>query len=265
MSRPPGGDPADLTSWLRTRWLGRSSAYHEVIASTQDEARRLAAEGAPHGFLVWAGAQTAGRGRMARAWQSPAAAGLWFSVVLRPSQHAERIAPLPLVTGAAVGTALDALAPGRIRLKWPNDVLLDGAKVAGILVEGHAVEGVIQHAVVGVGVNLARPAGGFSAEIRDLAAAMADATGEPPGAARTLSAILARLEHGYDELLAAGPSPARARWLGLTDTIGRDVVAHVGGREVHGKAVDLDPGGNLVLLVEGRRLTVSHGEIEHLR
>jgi len=274
---PPGGapgtrlkggaetEPADLSAWLRTRWLGRSRVYHGVTGSTQDEARRLAENGAPHGLLVWAGEQTAGRGRMARGWQSPARAGLWFSVVLRPAQAAERLGSLPLAAGAAVGLALDGLAPGRVRLKWPNDVLLDGRKVAGILVEGHAVDGNIEHAVVGVGVNLARPPQGFDAEIRDTAAAMADATEEPPRAARTLAAILGRLEDAYDELLAAGPAAARARWLTLADTIGREVVAHVGVEELRGTAVDLDPTGNLVILVEGRRRIISYGEIHHLR
>lgn len=258
-------DPADLSAWLRTRWLGRSRVYHEVVGSTQDEARRLARDGAPHGLLVWAGEQTTGRGRMARAWQSPASAGLWFSVVVRPAQAAERLGSLPLAAGAAVGAALHALAPGRVRLKWPNDVLLDGGKVAGILVEGHAVDANIEYAVVGVGVNLARPPKGFDAAIRDTAAAMADATGEPPRATRTLAAILGCLEDEYDELLAAGPAAARARWLALGDTIGREVVAQVGVEQLRGTAVDLDQTGNLVIVVDGRRRIISYGEIRHLR
>jgi len=94
---------------------------------------------------------------------------------------------------------------------------------------------------------------------------MADATEEPPRAARTLAAILGRLEDAYDELLAAGPAAARARWLTLADTIGREVVAHVGVEELRGTAVDLDPTGNLVILVEGRRRIISYGEIHHLR
>ena len=262
---PVDADPGDLAAWLRTRWLGRSSVYHEVVGSTQDEARRLAAEGAPHGLLVWAGEQTAGRGRMARRWQSEAAAGLWFSVVLRPSQPAERLAPLPLAVGAAVGGALDQLAPCHVRLKWPNDVLLDGRKVAGILVEGHAAAGIIDHAVVGVGVNLARPSGGFEAEITETAAALADATGAAPGAARTLATILGEMEGAYDQLLAEGPATARSRWLGLADTIGREVTAQVDGHELKGQAADLDAQGNLVILVDGRPVTISYGEIQHLR
>ena len=202
---------------------------------------------------------------MARQWQSPTATGLWFSVVLRPMVAAERLAPLPLVAGAAVGSALDSIAPGRIRLKWPNDLLLDGRKVAGILVEGHVAERLIEHAVVGVGVNLERPPGGFEPGIRHTAAALADATGERPGTARTLGAILSRLEEGYDELLADGPARARGRWLGLADTIGREVVAHVAGQALRGRAMDLDPAGNLVVLVDGVKRTITYGEIEHLR
>lgn len=265
MSAPPGGDPADLSAWLRTRWLGRSSVYHEVIGSTQDEARRLAAEGAPHGLLVWAGEQTAGRGRQAREWQSAAGAGLWFSVVVRPGLAAERVAPLPLAVGAAVGAALHGMAPGRIALKWPNDVLLDGAKVAGILVEGHAAGGLMDHAVIGVGINLSRPSEGFAAEIASTAAALADATGSPPSPVRTLAAVLGHLESAYEALIADGPASARDQWLDLADTIGRDVVARAGGTEIRGRAIDLDEGGNLVIDVNGEPHVISFGEIEHLR
>jgi BirA family biotin operon repressor/biotin-[acetyl-CoA-carboxylase] ligase len=265
LNHPADGDPADLSAWLRTAWLGRHSSYHDVIDSTQDEARRLAAQGAAHGHLVWAGTQTAGRGRLDRRWDSPVASGLWFSVVLRPGLAVERMGALPLAVGAAVGSSLDTEAPGRVRLKWPNDVLLDGGKLAGILVEGEVTAGVLEHAVAGVGVNLVRPPGGFPESIRSTAAALADATGMEHGRVRILAAILGSVEAAYDELVAHGPGRSRGRWLELSDTIGREVIAHAGGEEVHGRAVDLDNDGNLVLDVGGERRVIGFGEIEHLR
>ena len=261
----PGPEPADLGSWLRTGWLGRHSSYHDVLGSTQDEARQLAAEGAPHGYLVWAGEQTGGRGRMARRWVSPAASGLWFSIVLRPGLPAARMAALPLAVGAAVASALEVEAPGRVRLKWPNDVLLDGGKLGGILVEGQVTEGLLEYAVVGVGINLVRPRGGFETGIRSIATALADATEVTPAPARMLAALLAALEAAYDRLVARGPGAARERWLQLSDTLGRDVVAHAGGEEVVGRAIDLDPDGGLVLETDRGRRVISFGEIEHLR
>lgn len=262
---PSGSEPADLAAWLRTAWLGRHSSYHDVIASTQDEARRLAAEDAPHGYLVWAGEQTGGRGRLQRRWMSPASAGLWFSVVVRPGLEAQRMGALPLAMGAAIATALDAEAPGRVRLKWPNDVLLGGHKLAGILVEGQVSDGILEYAVVGVGVNLVRPQGGFESSIRSTATALSEVTGVATNPVRLLAGLLAALEVAYDELASSGPAAARARWLELSDTVGRAIVARAGGEEIHGLAVDLDREGGLVVETDGGRRVIAFGEIEHLR
>jgi BirA family biotin operon repressor/biotin-[acetyl-CoA-carboxylase] ligase len=257
-------DPADLAPWLRTRWLGRSSTYHAEIDSTQDEARRLASHAGSHGHLVWAGSQRAGRGRMRRHWHSPPGSGLFFSVVLLPRLPAAALGALPLAAGAAVGSALDGLVPGHVRLKWPNDVLLDGGKVAGILVEAQVTDGLVAHAVIGVGINLSRPAGDFDPEIRGRAAALDDVAGAAPPAARILAVVLGALEAGYEELIAEGPGRARRRWLQLADTIGREVTATANGRPLRGRAVDLDEGGNLVLEVEGERVVIAYGEIEQV-
>ena len=257
-------EPGDLGAWLRTERLGRTSSYHETIGSTQDEARRLALGGAPHGHLVWAGAQTAGRGRLARQWHSPAMAGLWFSVILRPQRPAAEVAALPLAVGAAVATVLDREAPGSIGLKWPNDVLLDGRKVAGILVEAHTAAGIVVDAVVGIGINLRRPEGGFPAEIGGLAAALADVAVVPSPVA-LLAAILESLELFYTGLLSGGPAAARTRWLELADTIGREVTAQAAGRTITGTAVDLDDQGNLVVVSGDHREVISYGEIQQLR
>jgi BirA family biotin operon repressor/biotin-[acetyl-CoA-carboxylase] ligase len=263
--RPSSPEPADLGAYLRTAWLGRASAYHQRIGSTQDEARRLALAGAPHGFMVWAAEQTAGRGRLERRWYAPRASGLWFSVIVRPGRAAPALAALPLAVGAAVAGALDQFAPGVVRLKWPNDVLFEGRKLAGILVEGHTAEGVMDHAVVGVGINLRPPPGGFTAEISDRAAALSEATAGALLETAVLAGVLGRLEAAYDELLADGPGLARSRWLALADTIGREVVARAGGVDIRGTAVDLDEAGNLVVAADGELRVVAYGEVEHLR
>ncbi|GAC1330059.1 MAG: hypothetical protein NVSMB17_07030 [Candidatus Dormibacteria bacterium] len=248
----------------RTVHLGRASTYYDSIGSTQDEARSLALGDAAHGHVVWAAEQTAGRGRLARHWYSPSMSGLWFSVVLRPRQPASELGALPMAMGVAVGAALDGVAPGLPRLKWPNDVLLGRRKVAGILVEGHTSGGRLDHAVVGVGINLRRPAEGFPAELQDTAAALADVAAVP-GTAHLLAVVLEAMEAEYEELLVHGPAGARQRWLGLADTIGREVSARIGDEEVTGQAVDLDPTGNLVIDSGGQRRVIAYGEVQQLR
>jgi BirA family biotin operon repressor/biotin-[acetyl-CoA-carboxylase] ligase len=196
---------------------------------------------------------------------SPASAGLWFSVVVRPGLAAQAMAALPLAVGAAVATALDAEAPGRVRLKWPNDVLLDGRKLAGILVEAKVSDAILEYAVAGVGVNLVRPQGGFETSISSTATALSEATAAAPSAVRVLGGLLSALEVAYDELCARGPAAARARWLELSDTLGRVVVARAGGEEIHGRAVDIDRDGGLVVETDGGPRVITYGEIEHLR
>ena len=257
-------DPADLAARLHTTALGRTCSYHDSIASTQDEAWRLARGDAPHGHVVWAGEQTAGRGRLERGWHSPPMSGLWFSVVLRPRRPAPDLAALPLAAGAAVGSALDDYAPARVRLKWPNDVLVDGRKVAGILVEGHVHDGLLDDSVVGVGINLRRPEGGFASDIEQSAAALGDVA-LLPAPSTVLATVLEALEARYEDLLANGPAKARRVWLAMSDTIGREVVAQAGGMTITGTAVDLDEGGNLVVASDGQRHVISYGEIQHLR
>lgn len=161
--------------------LGHRVIALEECASTQQEAQKLAAEGAPHGTVVVARRQTAGKGRSGRQWLSEEG-GLYLSVVLRPKLSPERLPRLTLLAGAGVLDALLTLG-SEVYAKWPNDVLVaadsDGPlgpfrKVCGILVEGVMGPKGIEGAALGVGLNLARPPGGFPEELRTLAGALCD-------------------------------------------------------------------------------------------
>ncbi len=134
----------------------------DSVGSTSDEALRLAREGAPHGTVVTAREQTAGRGRVGRAWASPPG-NLYLSVLLRLDLPVARIAELSFVAALAVAETVDAFVAGRASLKWPNDVLIDGAKVAGILIE--QADGV---AVIGIGVNVAHCPSGLAYPVTSL-------------------------------------------------------------------------------------------------
>ena len=256
----------ELRDRLVTTRLGREASVLDSIASTQDEARRLAAGGAAEGSLVWALEQTHGRGRMDRAWSSPRGSGLWFSLVLRPELPADVMPWLTLAAGVGVATALRRLAGVDIRLKWPNDLLLGRAKLGGILAEAESAEGRIAFVVLGVGVNLRRPPGGFDPAVDPPPAALQDG-GELPGSpAAVLAAVLAELESAYDALAAGGAGDIRRRWLDLSDTVGRHVSAQVAGDSIEGLAVDIAADGALLIeRADGSRVPVSSGEVIHLR
>ena len=253
-----------LAELLTTQRLGRLAHVFESLGSTQDQARSEAQDGAPDGTLVWALEQSAGRGRMDRRWSSRRGTGLWFSVVLRPEGDPSAAALLGLAAGVGVARALQAPTAGAVRLKWPNDVLLQGRKLAGILAEAETHDGLVRFVILGVGVNLDPGPEGFPSEIADRAAALSEAHSGSVDAANLMATLLGEIEKAID-IARSEPEKLRQAWLALSDTIGREVRAELGGESVTGRAVDLDLEGSLVIEAAGGSLSrVRVGEVVHL-
>ena len=177
--------------------LGSPRVHHRVTDSTNQRAKELAAAGAPHGTVVTADEQTAGRGRQGRAWVAPPRSAVLMSVVLRDLD--ERFPLLPLVAAVAVAEACESLAPVRCQIKWPNDVWIERRKVCGILVEGRPAEG---WAVLGIGLNVAPTE--LPPELRDIATSLGLA-GDPvePALAAVVEALAVWLARETDDVLAA--------------------------------------------------------------
>jgi BirA family biotin operon repressor/biotin-[acetyl-CoA-carboxylase] ligase len=253
--------PAVVGPLLATQRCGCEIRYLERVGSTNDEAAAWARAGAPEGAVVLAETQARGRGRLGRAWHSPPGASLYLSVVLRPPRPPHVLPPLTLAAGLAVydTCAYFGLAPD---LKWPNDVLLGGQKVAGILTEMGADAERVHHVVLGLGLNV--NATRFPAELRARATSMRLAAGRdaPPfDRAAVLADLLYRLETRYDEFLAGGPAVVvaafRERWGGR----GRAVRVQSGDAVLRGVAQDVDDGGAL-LVARGRTVErVLAGEV----
>jgi BirA family biotin operon repressor/biotin-[acetyl-CoA-carboxylase] ligase len=234
----------------------------EVTGSTNADLLAEAAAGAPGGRVLVAEAQTAGRGRLGRQWVSPPRASLTFSVLVRPDDlPPPRRAWIPLLAGVAVASALNSSAAVDACLKWPNDVLVGGAKLAGILAEQYR-----DAIVVGVGINV-------TVRRADLPAATATSLLLENAAVtdreRLLAAVLRELEHWY--LAWTGTSDPessglRAEYLRRCVTIGRQVrVEMPGGRTLAGLAADVDAGGRLVVRTASGVTSVSAGDVVHVR
>ncbi len=224
---------------------------HDSLPSTQDEARRLAADGAPEGTVVRAARQTRGRGRAGRAWQDPPG-NLALSVLLRPGRPAGEAAHVGFVAGVALCHALDSLLPGDApepRAKWPNDVLLDEKKVAGVLLEGGR-----DHIILGIGVNVA-------AAPPDLPATALAAHGATAGPGTVAETLLGRLAPWYDRWRREGLAGVRAAWLARAHGLGGPVRAIVDGTARTGTFAGLDADGALLLDADGRRLRVLAGDV----
>lgn len=230
------------------------------VESTQPIAFAIAADGAPDSSVVVADSQAAGRGRRGRTWHDEPGASLLVSIVLRPRLDPARLPTLSLTAGIAVAEALECATGLTPRLKWPNDVLVDGRKIAGILLESRV--GPTPPAVValGIGVNLRQRA--FPLELAERAISVRLANGRDVDRDTLLSELLARLDLWRDRLETGGFAPVRERWCALADTLGRAV--SVDG--IDGVAADLDDDG--ALLVEdahGFRRRVVAGDVVEQR
>lgn len=238
-----------LDSDLALHWQVPRVELYASVGSTSDVARQLAEEGAPAGTVVLADEQRAGRGRGARQWASPAGLGLWVSVIGRGHDSTD-IGMLPLRIGLAIACALDPWSPEPIGLKWPNDLILRGRKLGGILCEaawdGHR----LQHVIVGFGLNLLQTADEFPEEIRESAISLRAALGRPVSrfeiAGRVIAAVRPLLSGGLPE-----PSPDLMEALSA-----RDVLAHrrvevtepeTGRLVLCGLAMGIDASGALLL------------------
>ena len=238
---------------------------YESLGSTSDEAFRLAREGAAHATVVTAREQTAGRGRVGRGWDSPVG-NLYLSVLLRLDLAPGRIAELSFVAALAVAEMVDAFAAGRVSLKWPNDVLIDGAKVAGILVE--QANGAT---VIGIGVNVAHCPSGLAYPVTSLVgASRAPLPQESPLPLRegvgggvadvplVRTTLLAALSRRLDAWLADGFATIRTDWLARAHPTGTPLRAGA----LHGTFATIGPDGTLLLDTPTGRVRIVGGEVQ---
>jgi BirA family transcriptional regulator, biotin operon repressor / biotin---[acetyl-CoA-carboxylase] ligase len=239
-----------LPGWARIEVVDEVGSTNAVVAAR-------AREGAAEGLVVAAEHQTAGQGRLGRVWESPRHAGLTFSVLLRPTGADRRWPWLPLLTGIAVVEGIAAVGGPACALKWPNDVLHDGLKLAGVLAERIDTPGG-PAAIVGVGLNVAQT----SSELPVPTATSLGAAGFPVDRTLLLGSVLDRLHHQYVGWRRGSP---RERYLSLCETVGRQVRVELPGGVLEGTAVDVDGDGALVVSSGGRRTSVTAGDVVHLR
>ena len=240
-----------LSHALTTRRLGRPALIFERVGSTNDLAHEHAVAGAGDGLLILAEEQTAGRGRLDRSWWAPPGACLLMSLLLRPALPLPRAGQLTMCLGLGAAEGIAEVAGVDARLKWPNDLLVGGRKLGGMLAETHAEDGRLRHAVLGLGLNVnvdfARD--GAPADVAALATSLLLETGQAVDRVALLAAILSRAERWYDAALA-GESPGEA-WAARLDTLGRRVRVTLTAGELEGVAVGVSPEGALLVREDG--------------
>jgi BirA family biotin operon repressor/biotin-[acetyl-CoA-carboxylase] ligase len=256
--------PLELRPLLNTHDVGRLIHWFEEIGSTNDRAKELADDGAEHGEVVVAEAQTAGRGRRGRAWASPARRNLYFSVVLRPDLPPARAPELTLVGSIALCDALRqaGVAAG---IKWPNDLLASGKKIGGILTELAAEPDRIEWVVLGAGVNVNTRREDFPEELRAEATSILLERGQAAPRVLFAAACFTALETWLDRHDEEGFGVIREAWRERSVTLGREVLVKVDGRELAGVAEDIDETGALLVRTAAGLERVLSGDVQLLR
>lgn len=252
--------PAEITQDLKARYLRGPIHHFPTVSSTNDLAKDLGRRDAPEGTLVVAEAQSAGRGRLGRGWDSPPGVGLYVSLLLRPPLPPSDLPQITLTAAVSVARVLRrvaGLAPG---IKWPNDLLVQGKKVGGILTEMETELDRIRHLVVGLGLNVNNP--GFPPPLTDTATSLALAAGRPFRRLELLKAWLEEFEELYDRFLARGFPGILEEWKNYTVTLGKEVRVRQGLGEVQGKALEVAPDGALLVQTRtGEIVRVTSGEL----
>lgn len=246
--------PAEISAGLQSARIGRRLVCYRETGSTNEEAFKLAEKGAEEGTVVVADAQIRGKGRLGRHWESPAGVNLYCSVILRPPILPAKAPQLTFLSTVATARAVDATTSLRPTIKWPNDLLLSGKKVAGLLNEMSAETEKVNFIVLGIGVNLNMDREQFPDDLRHPATSLFLETGKPVRRLDFARALLEALDALYDSYLLNGYGPVRDEWLARSDFLGRRVRVTFQNKELQGTAEDIDEEGALLVRAPDSRL-----------
>jgi BirA family transcriptional regulator, biotin operon repressor / biotin---[acetyl-CoA-carboxylase] ligase len=258
--------PSDITEALaragsRLGPFGNHLSWHEEVGSTNDLASAAAEAGAPEGLVVVANTQSTGRGRVGRHWSSPAGAGLYVSVVLRPAAPVLRL--LTIAAGVAIAEGVQAASGLETCVKWPNDVLVGSRKLAGILAEAGSAAGAVEHVVLGFGVNIRRAA--YPPDVAARATSIESELGRDVDRGLVLAECLAALSNRHGMLQSGAAHDVIAVWRRrAAPHMGRTVEWDVDGGLRRGRAEDIDATGALLVRVDDQIVRVISGEVRWL-
>jgi BirA family biotin operon repressor/biotin-[acetyl-CoA-carboxylase] ligase len=251
--------PLEVRMKLRSSLFGGTVITLPSTGSSQEYLRKLAEEGADAGTIVVALCQNAGKGRMGRQWFSPEG-GLWLSLLLRPNIPLREIHKLPLLFGVSVSSALDRFGV-ETRLKWPNDLLVGGKKICGILMEISAQPERVEYVLVGIGVNANFHVQELPQDLRSSSASILDLLGKCVDRAELLSSILEKSEALYAEAERSGFAEVINAWRSRSCTLGHRVLLQLPKGTVSGTARELNEDGSLLVDSEGGPVSIYAGDL----
>ncbi len=258
--------PEEVLPDLTTKSLGKRVYYFTALDSTNTEAYGLALQGAREGEIVIAEAQKKGRGRVGRLWFSPAFVNLYLSVILRPPISPHQASLITFVAAVATAAAVERFSGVTPTIKWPNDILVKGRKLAGLLNEIHSEVDRVHFIILGIGINLNIDEGMFPKDVRPRATSLKREMGQRVSRKAFLHILLEELERWYGTFLKKGPAPILQAWRDRARIAGKQVRISSLGEIVKGRAIDVDSEGALLVeMRNGKRTRVVAGDVEYTR
>ncbi|SOC37653.1 biotin--[acetyl-CoA-carboxylase] ligase [Ureibacillus acetophenoni] len=250
-SKPDRVDPARISSYLTTTRLGHHVHYYDEVTSTQTIAHELVRNGAEDGTVVVAETQTAGKGRMARPWESTKGKGIWMTIIIRPNILPHQAPQFTLIAAVAVVNAIRSLYESiQPEIKWPNDILLNGKKCTGILTEMIAEMDGVQALLIGIGINVNQELEDFPDELKNIATSLSIEANNQLDRAELIAKILHYLEKYSDIYLDHGFEPIKTLWEEFSGTIGKKIKATTLREVVEGTAIGITEDGVLEVRID---------------
>lgn len=238
--------------------MGRAVIYRDAVDSTNELAMRLAGEGAPHGTVMVADAQSKGRGRQGRPWVSSPGKGLLMSVILRPEMSPEEAPRLTYLCSLSAVLGIRRVTGADVRLKWPNDLMIGDRKLGGLLIEMRTEPGAVLYAVAGFGINVSARVSQLHPSIREIATSLLIETGEAYKRSAIAVAILDEISLALEE----SPDAIMGQWKSLCTTLGREITVTGMRGTITGMAYDIDSAGRLLVRAcDGVEHAVSSGDV----
>lgn len=248
---------------LKTSFIGQQIHHRETVDSTQKIAHRLGLENVPEGTVVIADEQVGGKGRMDRVWHSPKDTGVWMSIILKPAIPLPKTPQLTLLTAVAIVQAIHDCTGLEAHIKWPNDIMLQGKKVTGILTELQAEADQVHAVIIGIGINVNQSKADFPLELQSIATSLSIEKNEPVSRAEMIRAIFHRLEKLYLLYLEKGFTPIKLLWESYAISIGKKVTARTLSNTIYGTALGITDDGVLILEdEEGRTHHIYSADID---
>ena len=237
----------EIASNLKTSYIGKTVSFHASLNSTNDTTKELAAHGAEQGFAVVADSQKKGKGRLGRRWESPAGVNIYTSIILRPNILPVFAPQLTLVSAVAAAETISGYLKKAPNVKWPNDILINSKKVAGILTEMNSEMDRINFIVIGIGVNVNMTKKMFPEELRQIATSLKEETGRDISRIDFIQTLYLNMERWYKEYLKNGFEPVRKTWTDYFNMRGKMAKVQQMDRVIEGIAIGIDGDGALLL------------------